>query len=1173
MFSHGTSKARGTCILFRKDFFCNITNVSTDYAGRIICCDINTSSENNSLSLCVIYGPNQDSPAFFNSITQRLADYGENILVIGDFNVAMEPAIDRLNSIQNNHRAHSAILEMCEEYMLSDVWRTRNEHTRRYSWSRGGRTASRIDYALVSKGIEQEIENTCYLQSILTDHSAFYLSIQDRSSSRGAGYWKMNTSILENEEHKISIAEELQKLINASAGKRAVDRWEYIKSKIAKYIKELSKRCADEKKNTIASLCEKVQEYEENFPLSEVNYEAYLNTKADLNDISLERARNLIFKSRTRWYEEGERNTKYFFNLEKSRYNAKTCMKVLKEDGELITEEKEILEELEKYYRDLYKKEDGVSFNITNTLNHVISEQDYEDCKRLLSEAELKQAVDKLKSGRTPGEDGLPAEFYKAFWSQLEEVFVNLCRYCEENHKLPETTRTGILNLLPKQGKDARYIKNRRPITLLNVDYKLIEKALAIRMDKVLKYLIHRDQTGFMKDRRIAANIRKVFDLMYYCNEENLPGVILNLDFAKCFDKIDFSCIEGSFRYFNFPEYMITWVKTLYDGFMVKIQNNGRFSQKFDVKKSVHQGGCASVQIFLLCAEVLAREIRQCESIKGFPIEDIVLLLNQYADDMNVASQYEEESISKIIEIIENYKNHSGFTLSYEKTDLFRIGSLKESEAKLYTRNQIAWTNDPINVLGITVGHTEESIHLNYEGVIRKAIAVLQSWKQRSLSLLGKVCVVNTLVASLFVYKMQVLPRIPEKFVTQMYSAISAFLWNDRKAKIGLSTLQLSKKHGGLNLIDLRARDDAMKISWIYYILKDRKVAVLAYRVIARVLKEDIWRCNLDPKDVGQIVEREKNPFWYDVLVAWSNINFSEEDSKGMYLWNNSLVKINGKVVFMEKPYLNGLKYAHQLYKNGSLISIAEAKQYGLDFMEFQSLVAALPRSWRISLKSGGKGAEHLYDKLRHKEAKIAQIAYSMRKQDRGKIIPKLRWWQENVSEEIDRTAYENAYRALYSCTNIGRLRSFQYRLLQNAIVLNIHLFRWGMRSDNLCSFCVEERETVKHVFYRCGEVQKLWSTMTTFMSGFETKKDQMKMSAKNVLLNSVVKEPRGHIINFITVVVKTYIYGQRCKGLPLNGVELKCYIKSLESSELYIAKKNNHTEKHYRKWKRNSLT
>ena len=87
-----------------------------------------------------------------------------------------------------------------------------------------------------------------------------------------------------------------------------------------------------------------------------------------------------------------------------------------------------------------------------------------------------------------------------------------------------EQLEQGVLNLIPKQDKDTRILKNLRPITLLNVDYKVIEKVIANRFKSILDHLIHIDQKGFMENRKITSNIRKMCDLITYAEINDLEA-------------------------------------------------------------------------------------------------------------------------------------------------------------------------------------------------------------------------------------------------------------------------------------------------------------------------------------------------------------------------------------------------------------------------------------------------------------------------------------------------------------------------------------------------------------------------------------------------------------------------------------------------------------------------
>ena len=461
-----------------------------------------------------------------------------------------------------------------------------------------------------------------------------------------------------------------------------------------------------------------------------------------------------------------------------------------------------------------------------------------------------------------------------------------------ESKTLHPTARKGILNLIPKPNKDSRYIKNLRPITLLNTDYKIIEKVIANKMIPALKTLIHEDQRGFMEDRRISVNIRKFLDIMYWAEKEDFEAVVLSLDFVKCFDKCSFSILHGSLDYFGFGSVVKEWTKILYQDFTVKIQNNGNFSDEIPIQKGVHQGGCCSSIYFLVIAEILAISLRQSTKIEGITIRDIHNLLNQFADDMDVFSLAKEESIKAIFTELEKFRRQSGFTISYEKSQLYRIGSLRFSDAQMYSISEVQWTNKDITVLGVTITHDNNLMEKNYEKLVEKVRATVKAWDNRGLSLEVKVNVVNTLIGSQFVYKMMVLPSMSDKIIRTIENIIRDYLWSGKKAKIAFKTLQNPKKEGGLNLVNLQRKETALKATWPNILLKEHQYSQVVYATMrVSLLQHDIWRCTLAPEDVRTFSFGQK--FWQDVLFAWSQYNYYfEQKIQNQIIWYNSRIRI-----------------------------------------------------------------------------------------------------------------------------------------------------------------------------------------------------------------------------------------------------------------------------------------
>ena len=955
IFSHGTSASRGVMCLVSKQIQIDINNVKCDAHGRYIIFAV--WHEDCAYSIANIYAPNTDNPTFFQEVIRETYNRSENVVIVGDFNTVIQPKLDRNSECKshNNNRSAQMIRNLCEELQLQDIWRVRNPESRRYSWYRGTKKiqASRIDYSLTSVGLSHSIHNCFYLAGINTDHSAYFVGIDKKQISRGPGYWKFNTSFLADIDFVKKAKRKLEELkMENMYIQRAIERWEILKRDFKAFCADYAKKIASEEKIAISQLSEKVAEMEEELSsLSEEEVKILHQSQIDLDALIDKRARGILFRSKARWYMESEKNTQYFYSLEKSRYNSKTCLKLFREDGSLEDREESILEMQKDFYQKLYTADKSVKFDLPNNLDCQLDESMEGSWEIPFSEAEISTAIKQLKNGSCPGLDGFPIEVYKMFYQEMRVPVIEMIEESFLEQKIPESMSKGVLNLIPKGEKDTRHLKNLRPITLLNSDYKIIEKLIANRMVPALEQLINEDQCGFLPNRRIVANIRKILDII--SESKDSENIILTCDYMKCFDMVEWTAIENSMEFFGFSKMLRKWVKILYQGFSLQVQNNGNLSEKIDVGRSVRQGGPASNALFLVIAELLANNIRKDADISGIFIREIEQLLNQYADDMDVGMENSETSLNAALNQIERFRRSTGFTLNYDKTTIYRVGSLAHTCARLYTEKQLTWTSETINVLGVDIyQNTEQLIKVNYDKIVRKCDSILGSWANRSLSLVGKVNVINTLIGSLFVYKMSALPPIPNNIVEVLEQKFEAFIWNGRKPKISLATLQTAKSRGGLQLVNLKVKDVSLKATWPKMIVEGRYPTELAYRLIHREAKANIWTCNLHEKDVEKVIQTT-DPFWIGVLKAWCKFHYQDriDQQKDHIIWLNSKIRIGGTPVWWDKCEKAGLKYVSDLVKDGEYISEEAAnKEYHLTIMEYNSLKSAIP----IEIKSSG---------------------------------------------------------------------------------------------------------------------------------------------------------------------------------------------------------------------------
>ena len=180
--------------------------------------------------------------------------------------------------------------------------------------------------------------------------------------------------------------------------------------------------------------------------------------------------------------------------------------------------------------------------------------------------------------------------------------------------------REAVLTLIYKKG-DRNQIKNYRPISLTNIDYKILAFTPSQRIKKVIPSIISDDQTAYVKSRYIGQNIRLIQDIIEHNKINNSSGILMFIDFEKAFDSLEHSFLFETLKKFNFGNDFIKWIKTLYTSSSVCVKNNGYIFDFFSLNRAVKQGCPISAIRFILVTEILSIKIKQDRNIHGIKIK------------------------------------------------------------------------------------------------------------------------------------------------------------------------------------------------------------------------------------------------------------------------------------------------------------------------------------------------------------------------------------------------------------------------------------------------------------------------------------------------------------------------------------------------------------------------
>ena len=533
------------------------------------------------------------------------------------------------------------------------------------------------------------------------------------------------------------------------------------------------------------------------------------------------RTKGAILRSKARWYNEGEKNTKYFLNMEKRHYKQGTISQIKIDDNNFVTSDKDILTECTSFYKSLYASKGDTTNHQAATCffetenDTVLQEHEQKSCDGLLTKKECLEAIKSMESEKTPGTDGLPAEFYKMFWPDISTPLVNALNHAYETDQLSITQKRGIIKLIPKKDAEPYFIKNWRPLTLLNCDYKIAAKAIANRLKNVLPTLNNHDQTGFLKGRFIGEKIRLIDSIICYARENNIPGLLLFLDFEKAFDTIEWSFIRDTLKYFGFGTRIIKWMNLFYGCPESCILNNGWASDFFGIRRGVRQGCPLSPYLFVLAAEVLAKALRKNKDIRGIHVNEKEIKLSQYADDTTLILDGSKKSVLSSLRLLDDFHKASGLKLNDKKTEAFWIGTNCGKEEIALPGRNFKWPKFKVKALGVWFSIDPEiATDLNYHEKLNNVRNILNAWKYRRLTLVGKIAVIKSLAASQLVYVLSPLCT-NEKAIKEVNNIFYSFLWNQKGDKIKRNVMINDYSNGGLKMIDIQSFNKSLKAMWI----------------------------------------------------------------------------------------------------------------------------------------------------------------------------------------------------------------------------------------------------------------------------------------------------------------------------------------------------------------------
>ena len=826
-----------------------------------------------------IYAPNdrKTHPAFWETIDTKRRSKGlrRPDMMLGDFNVTEEP-IDRTPAHLDDVDAIAALRNLRQCLALEDTWCHAYPHERAFTYcAQNNERAikSRLDRIYTSKEaapvmFEWKISQT----SVLTDHwmvSAKYAPSQ--APYIGNGRWTMQIPELENDSLIKRLVERgmtLQGQLNdptinqaPRGGENPQTLWSSFKNDIVKITK---KQCAESR----GKLAKKIKNLEYDIKTLTRNpdldwddkvraEEAFLTSElATLKHIQ---ARDKKDEGRAVVVNHGEVLGGIWSGMNKDRKprDLITCLKIPNRPNEanapLERDSRRMAKLARDYHESLQSRDIAIpddSPDLPRKTNEVLDEiavnqrltqQNIDQTEWIITYPQVQVALKLAKNGTATGLDGCPYELWKKLnktymetialggtgfdiVAALHALFLDIQLFgIRENSDFAE----GWMCPLYKK-KDPSEISNYRPITLLNTDYKLMTKTIALQLVERIHKMIHPDQAGFIPKRSIFNHIRLASTIINYAEVMEVDGVIVALDQEKAYDKIRHPYLWSTLEALNLPEVFVKTVKSLYENAHTKVAINGVLSKPFRVTRGVRQGDPLSCLLFDIAIEPLACKLRNCAELEGltFPGVEERLIVNLFADDTTVYLS-RHDKFDTVEKLLKEWCDVSGAKFNIEKTEIIPIGTeahrkrvadarkINQGDASpLDNRIHIARDGEAVRSLGAWIGNNVCDL-TPWESVIDKMMRRINTWARSNPTVYGKRLITQAVVGghTQFLAKAQGMPLHIENALVKI---IRDFIWdNDIHPRISMEHMQKPLNEGGLNLLDIRARNEAIELVWL----------------------------------------------------------------------------------------------------------------------------------------------------------------------------------------------------------------------------------------------------------------------------------------------------------------------------------------------------------------------
>ena len=889
--SEGSNRGRGVMTFIRESK--NISDsklVSKDAYGNIVI--VNVKVHNEMYKIVNVYGP-MDSTGRKN-LLQKIYDQSHgisNMVLAGDFNNFENFNLDcvggSLKVFEQKKGELKVLNDMKINYGYVDSYRVLKPHGKLFTYTSriSNNYRARLDRIYIHDSLTPHLSSVDLVPIVYSDHDLYVINLEFNNDDTtrlvwGRGLWKYNSKLLAKKENMRILEERWIEWRNKKYEFRdLVEWWEIGKQRVIKQtcieLGQKEKKAKNDREISLKLELDRLITCPQQSVAKRIN-----EIKGELKQMEEGKIEGIKTRTKLLWQNEGEKCTKFFFNLEKKNGGDKQIHALTKEDGTKVNGKEETLSYLYNHFKTRYMK-DHLNGDYTNVLLNTITKRlnnnEREKQAGFFTMEELERVKSRMKPNKSPGNDGLNFNFYKQTWHFMKYDLLILLNEIMAVNRLGLSMTQGLIILIYKNKGERTDISNYRPITLLNTDYKFLTGILSDRISPFLPDLISTDQTCAINGRYMEDNLIMMQDLYDFCNQFKYKSMIMSLDLESAFCRINHDYLHRLLDRLNFGYKIRDLIKTIYDNMYSAVLANGAKTKYFKLDKSIRQGDGISMSLFVLTIEPLANLIRQDKRIEPVIIPNQpAKKISQYCDDTCVITS-DVKSIKVVQKLTDIFEKGAGGHLNHNKTEIALLGEWSDEQ-----KRDIPEKNLKVDIKHLGVWFGPNSKQLNRQQITEKMDRVVNFWKTIPLSFEGKKLILNTKLLPVLYHIIRI-TGMDRNLKCEVQRRINDFFWYPKKMKmIAYDTLQNDVDHGGLNLPNLDVINEAILTERIHKVLNwnppwtGQFIYRLGFRL--RNIKPDFssskYKHTFKCTEIGEVIKSTYNKINHKVM-DWTRENFA----------------------------------------------------------------------------------------------------------------------------------------------------------------------------------------------------------------------------------------------------------------------------------------------------------